>query len=214
MAGGGIKQNNLTIQGGADGATFLPSVDANGNLSWSNNKGYSNPQTVNIKGPKGDKGEDGEDGIVSIAQVQTLISEAKQSMHPVGSFYITTQNENPAQILGFGTWEKIEGKMILGANNTYPAGSVGGNATHTLSKSELPNYYLQLKSGAGTTEQIAFITDEPSFSFYGNHGSMTSSQTSGGVGFGEPSGLNSGGEGQAFSILGPYFAAYIWHRTA
>jgi hypothetical protein len=39
---------------GKDGATFTPSVDSAGNLSWSNNKGLANPPTVNIKGPKGD----------------------------------------------------------------------------------------------------------------------------------------------------------------
>ena len=44
---------------GEDGATFTPSVDANGNLSWTNNKGLSNPPAVNIKGPKGDSGEGG-----------------------------------------------------------------------------------------------------------------------------------------------------------
>jgi hypothetical protein len=44
---------------GEDGATFTPSVDADGNLSWTNNKGLSNPPTVNIKGPKGDSGEGG-----------------------------------------------------------------------------------------------------------------------------------------------------------
>lgn len=47
---------------GADGATFTPSVDAAGNLSWTNNKGLINPPTVNIKGPKGDKGDAGEGG--------------------------------------------------------------------------------------------------------------------------------------------------------
>lgn len=36
--------------GDFDGATFTPSVDANGNLSWSNNRGLDNPATVNIKG--------------------------------------------------------------------------------------------------------------------------------------------------------------------
>lgn len=47
---------------GEDGATFTPSVDSAGNLSWTNNKGLTNPPTVNIKGPKGDKGDDGEGG--------------------------------------------------------------------------------------------------------------------------------------------------------
>ena len=41
---------------GADGATFTPSVDAEGNLSWTNDKGLANPPTVNIKGEKGDSG--------------------------------------------------------------------------------------------------------------------------------------------------------------
>lgn len=44
---------------GEDGATFTPSVDSSGNLSWTNNKGLTNPPTVNIKGPKGDASEGG-----------------------------------------------------------------------------------------------------------------------------------------------------------
>lgn len=47
---------------GEDGATFTPSVDGEGNLSWSNDKGLENPETVNIKGEKGDKGDPGKDG--------------------------------------------------------------------------------------------------------------------------------------------------------
>lgn len=39
---------------GAAGATYTPSVDADGNLSWSNNGGLDNPETVNIKGPAGE----------------------------------------------------------------------------------------------------------------------------------------------------------------
>ena len=43
--------------GDFNGATFTPSVDAEGNISWSNNKNLSNPTTQNIKGPKGPKGD-------------------------------------------------------------------------------------------------------------------------------------------------------------
>lgn len=35
---------------GQKGATYTPSVDAAGNLSWSNDSGLANPQTVNVKG--------------------------------------------------------------------------------------------------------------------------------------------------------------------
>ena len=48
---------------GEDGATFTPSVDSEGNLSWTNDKGLANPPTVNIKGPKGDAGEDIKDEV-------------------------------------------------------------------------------------------------------------------------------------------------------
>ena len=51
-----------TGQDGDDGVTFIPSVDASGNLSWSNDGGRQNPQTVNIKGPQGAKGDKGDPG--------------------------------------------------------------------------------------------------------------------------------------------------------
>lgn len=60
------------IQGkqGNTGVTFTPHVDADGNLSWTNDGGLENPQTVNIKGPKGadstvpgPKGDKGDNGI-------------------------------------------------------------------------------------------------------------------------------------------------------
>lgn len=47
---------------GENGATFMPSVDSLGNLSWTNDKGLTNPNTINIKGEKGDKGDKGEPG--------------------------------------------------------------------------------------------------------------------------------------------------------
>lgn len=48
---------------GDDGATFIPSVSASGVLSWTNDKGLSNPDPVNIKGEKGEQGKQGVQGI-------------------------------------------------------------------------------------------------------------------------------------------------------
>ena len=36
---------------GKDGTTFTPAVSASGDLSWTNDGGKENPETVNIKGP-------------------------------------------------------------------------------------------------------------------------------------------------------------------
>jgi hypothetical protein len=54
---------------GDKGTTFIPSVDTDGNISWSNTDGITNPKTVNIKGPKGDKGSD---ATVPIATIEIL----------------------------------------------------------------------------------------------------------------------------------------------
>ena len=48
---------------GVTGPYFTPSVDGDGNLSWTNNGSLVNPETVNIKGPKGDTGEQGPQGL-------------------------------------------------------------------------------------------------------------------------------------------------------
>ena len=48
--------------GGRDGVTFTPSVSEDGDLSWTNDGGLANPETVNLKGPKGDTGAKGEPG--------------------------------------------------------------------------------------------------------------------------------------------------------
>ena len=63
-------QQGIQGEQGNTGVTFTPHVDADGNLSWTNNGGLENPQTVNIKGPKGadstvpgPKGDKGDTGI-------------------------------------------------------------------------------------------------------------------------------------------------------
>lgn len=59
-----IEDLNTKVETGEfDGATFIPNVDAEGNISWTNDKGLPNPSTQNIKGEKGDQGKQGEQGI-------------------------------------------------------------------------------------------------------------------------------------------------------
>lgn len=60
-------------------------------------------------------------------------------MHPVGSYYISDKEDNPGSLFG-GNWELVKDVMLIGAGNKYVAGSTGGNATHTLSKDEMPSH--------------------------------------------------------------------------
>lgn len=47
---------------GPMGTVFVPSIDSNGNVSWTNDGGLDNPETVNVRGPKGDTGAQGPTG--------------------------------------------------------------------------------------------------------------------------------------------------------
>ena len=50
-----LKQELLDARdsGALDGATFIPSVSNTGDLSWTNDRGRENPETVNVRGPDG-----------------------------------------------------------------------------------------------------------------------------------------------------------------
>lgn len=60
---------------GLQGFYFVPNVDINGNISWTNNGDLNNPDTINIKGPKGDKGDQG-------------IAGPEGIQGPIGPYYI------------------------------------------------------------------------------------------------------------------------------
>lgn len=56
---------------GLVGPYYLPNVDENGNISWTNNGGLENPATRNIKGPRGEQGPPGV-GMQISGQVSTV----------------------------------------------------------------------------------------------------------------------------------------------
>lgn len=76
------EQGAQGIQGqvgpqGETGPYFTPTVDAEGNLSWTNNGDLENPSTVNIKGPQGIQGSAGQNGAdATVNGVNTLTIEA------------------------------------------------------------------------------------------------------------------------------------------
>ena len=70
---------------------------------------------------------------VSVALVESMITaavlERSKKEHPVGSYYTSDKDTEPSEIFGFGTWERVKGVFLLGADDkTYLAGSEGGEA--------------------------------------------------------------------------------------
>lgn len=62
------------------------------------------------------------------------------SVYPVGSVYISTSATHPSELFG-GSWQELpEGRVLLAQGTSYPAGSTGGEATHTLTKDEIPSH--------------------------------------------------------------------------
>lgn len=58
-----VEQGQLQGAKGDPGATFLPSVDASGLLSWTNDGGLENPEPRSILGPVGPQGPEGPQGL-------------------------------------------------------------------------------------------------------------------------------------------------------
>lgn len=110
--------NKPTATNGEDGATFTPSIDSNGNLSWTNNKGLANPSSVNIKGAKGDKGDagaKGADGLTTAVNVN-----GTTYTHTNGT--ITLPNYPTSLPANGGEAESVGGfKFWVGTQSEYDA---------------------------------------------------------------------------------------------
>lgn len=68
---------------GANGTTFTPSVDASGDISWTNDGGLPNPATQNIMGPSGASG-------VSVTSVKTQYYLSTSSSSATGGSWSDT----------------------------------------------------------------------------------------------------------------------------
>ena len=66
-----------------------------------------------------------------------LAGEVVDKVYPVGSIYMSVNNANPGTLFG-GTWERIQGKFLLGASSGHTAGSTGGAESVTLTQAQLP----------------------------------------------------------------------------
>ena len=57
-----------------------------------------------------------ENGVTPIndTNLNKMQTDLLKAVFPIGSTYITQENTNPNAILGFGTWERLKGKVCLG----------------------------------------------------------------------------------------------------
>lgn len=93
---------------GETGSVYTPSVDNEGNLSWTNNGGLENPETVNIRGPQGIQGEIGPQGIqgpkgdtYDDTEVRNTISSLQTALNSLVSGDVTTAIDNFNEVVAF-----------------------------------------------------------------------------------------------------------------
>lgn len=120
-----------------------------------------------------------------------------EKVYPVGSIYISTVSTSPSTLFGFGTWQRIEGRFLLGASATYGAGTTGGEASHKLSIDEIPahNHTTPMNSVDAFNKNSTVVGTTGYGIYQWNQGGAT-------------------GGGKAHNTMPPYLAVYIWQRTA
>ncbi len=117
-------------------------------------------------------------------------------IYPVGSIYMSVNSTSPATLFG-GTWERLKDRFLLGAGDTYTAGTTGGEAAHTLTIPEMPSHTHSAKfNGVSTAAGTSSFR-------------LTEAGTNDYTG-----GNNSAGGGAAHNNMPPYLAVYMWKRTA
>lgn len=124
--------------------------------------------------------------------------------YPIGSIYMSTDTTNPQSRFTGTYWLPIYNRFLLGAGDTYKAGTMGGEATHTLTRSEIPSHYHDeyLGNDGGSDSAPSGYSGWPSNAYTSNKtwwatGSKTSA---------------AGGDG-AHNNMPPYLAVYMWRRV-
>lgn len=64
----------------------------------------------------------------------------------VGDIYLTTNSTNPSSIFLGTTWQKIEGRFLLGTSGSGASKATGGSNSKTIAQANLPNVKLTVNS--------------------------------------------------------------------
>lgn len=143
--------------------------------------------------------------VLEASQIHNLIDV----VYPVGSIYMSVNTVSPSVLFGFGVWEKIEDKFLLGSGTTYANGSTGGSADAVIvSHSHQPNAEGEY---IVTSEEKTANNTKVAYSASGNR--WVDGQTSESH-FHHRTSTSTVGEDGTGKNMPPYLAVNIWKRTA
>lgn len=155
--------------------------------------------------------------------IDNLKTQILETVYPVGSVYVSlTNSSNPADILGFGTWEALPAGYGLvaqgtataedGSTLTFTAGEKSGEFKHQLTVGELANHAHAYRLFSGTQGTSATDAKQGKFmsavsladvagSFYCEPGKSNESH------------LYGAGNNKRHNNIAPCVSAYLWQRT-
>jgi len=129
--------------------------------------------------------------------------------YPVGSIFVTVDDENPADTFG-GTWESFgRGRTLVGVDTNQTefatVEKTGGEKTHTLTIDEMPRHnhdskYARRNTNSGSEYWLYAGDDVLNRIYTENYRSTVPTYYTGGS--------------QAHNNLQPYITVYMWKRTA
>lgn len=157
----------------------------------------------------------------------TLLREALcDIVYPVGSIYTSVNSTSPATLFG-GIWERITGRFLLAGTDSGSSGAdqapgnTGGEATHTLTASELPKIEgsFRVADNVAVNNNRASILIDHSGVFTGTTETGNQVVLNGGTHSVQSyshirvTNLSFGSDSE-HNNMPPYLSVYVWKRTA
>lgn len=182
---------------------------------------------IAFKLPKGDKGDKGDPGTIENVTITSInglpealnaklptdgtaanasklggysLDEIMLKLYPVGAIYTSTVGTSPASLFG-GTWEQLKDRFLLGAGDSYAAGSTGGEAEVVLDENNLPERTCVLDAAESTENWNAGVW-------------RNTNPANAGDSFVNYAERSSYGAGVAHNNMPPYLTVYMWKRVS
>lgn len=125
-----------------------------------------------------------------------------EMIYPIGAVYISTVFANPQDLFGFGEWEFLPDRFLLGAGDTFLIGTTGGEINHTLTLNEIPNhahsFSVNIQHGDGETTSGESLTSGLQVSGRRRYYDVTDYR----------------GGSEAHNNMPPYLVVYMWKRIS
>lgn len=173
----------------------------------------------------GDMSVAGDVSVGGELQTQALTVGGKSlvdTVYPVGSIYMTLSSTAPSVLFG-GTWQRVQGRYLLGADDQHTSGTLGGSFSYQIAVSELPMHshplpdsYSAYGSGGSLLSAAGGGDDTGAVVSRGSDlqaGAVNAAPMLGGIRSSAAGWTGDAGLNEPMTIVPPYLAVYIWRRT-